>query len=156
VLVPGSDELLAQQLRRPHRVRGVDRLVAAGEHDSVDAGVDGCVDDVLETDDVGLYRFERVVLTDVDVFHPGGVDDHVDVLHRARQTLSLPNVPEEIPASVVVDLGLESRETGFAVVEYPDYVRIEIEKSGNQGPTDRASTPGDQDVVSGDHLHSTS
>jgi hypothetical protein len=136
VLVRGGDQSLAEEFRRPHRVCGVGRLVAAGEHEPVDVGIYRDVDQVLYPDYVRLDRLERVVLADIDVFHRRRVHDDINSVDGSDQPVLVPHVPREKPTAPVVQFRFECGQSRFTLIQNPDDVRIPLEKTANQNPAD--------------------
>lgn len=67
-------------------------FVAAREYEPVDLGVDRDIDEILQTHHVCLDRLDRIVFSDVDMFHRHCVDDDVDLLYRPSQSIFVPDV----------------------------------------------------------------
>jgi hypothetical protein len=102
VCVASSHQFLTEEFRRTHRVGRVDRFITAGEDDTFDTRINCRVDDILEPEGICFHSFERIVLTDVDVFHCGRMDHNIDVFHCTRETVFIAHIATKKPTPVAI------------------------------------------------------
>jgi len=95
VCVALHDDLFLAELGRPIEVDGVDGLVSGQRNDGLDGTVDGGVDYVLGSEDVGADRFEGVVLRCGHLFESRRVNHDVGALYRTAQAIGVTDIAEE-------------------------------------------------------------
>src|SRR5215469_12616655 len=89
------DEPFAHEFRRAHDVRRIDRLVGAREHEALDTILGRRLNDVLNPENVGLNRFERRSLTDVNMFVSGCMKQDIHSAGFAKQRRQIADIAQD-------------------------------------------------------------
>ena len=96
-VVSRHEGLVRGQLGGPIQVGGVAGLVGGQGDDLLHPVCQGCPDDVLRPQDVGLDEFRRVVLSGGHLLEGGGVHHHVHPAEGQGQPLAVADVTQEEP-----------------------------------------------------------
>ena len=88
----GVDDPLHHGLGHAHGVDGVGGLVRGQTHHPLDSGVDGGVEHVVRTDDVGAHGLHGEELTGGHLFQGSGVEDVVHPGHGVPHGLRVSHV----------------------------------------------------------------
>ena len=106
-------DLLLEGLADAHGVDGIGGLVGGKADDTLDACVDGRVEDVIRADDVGLDGLHREEFAARDLLEGGGVEDVVHAAHSALERGLVAHV-----ADVELDLVRDLRIIGLVLMAH--------------------------------------
>ena len=108
------NSLSAVSLVAPYRLIGLDALSVESATTFLTPVSIAASMTFWRAEHVGLHELERVVLRGVDLLQGGGVDDVVDVVHRAQQ------------AALVTDVADEPAQARVVVEQLADLVLLEL------------------------------
>ena len=142
----GVDDMLHHSLGDAHCVDGISRLVSGQADDTLNACVDGSVQNIVRTDDVGLNGLHGEELAGRNLFQSGSVEDVVNTGHSILDGLRVADI-----ADVKLDLASSLRMLGLKFVahiillllvtrENADFLQIGIQEVLQYGRTKRTST----------------
>ena len=78
------------------KVDGVDGFIGTDRKDLFHAAVQRGIDHVLRTENIGLDRFKRIVLTGRDLLQSGGMDNNIHTLEGPLQPIKIPDISQKI------------------------------------------------------------
>ena len=90
----GVDDVLHHGLGDTHGVDGVSCLIGGQADDTLDTGVNSGVQDVIGTDDVGLYGLHGEELAGRNLLQSGSVEDVVNTGHSIPDGLRIADVTD--------------------------------------------------------------
>ena len=96
-----------------HCVDGICCLVGGEAYDAFHAGIDGGIQRIVRTDDIGLHCFHREELAAGHLFEGGGVKHVVDSFHRVFESALVAHV-----ANIELNLTGNLGHTGLEVVAH--------------------------------------
>ena len=84
--IAGNHQLFGRQFGSAVQIHRRDRFIGAERQDFFDTRIDGGIDHVAGSQDVGFDRFHGVVFAGRNLFEGRGVYDNIDILHSPAQT----------------------------------------------------------------------
>ena len=90
----GGDDMLHHGLGDAHGVDGVGSLIGGQADDALDAGLDGGVQHVVGTFNVGAYGLHGEELTGGDLFQRSSVENEVDAGHDIAERLRVAHITD--------------------------------------------------------------
>ena len=155
------DDVLHHSLGDAHGVDWVSSLIGGQADDALDTGVDGGVQDVIGTDDVGLNSLHGEELAGGDLLQSSSVEDVVNAGHGITDRLRIADISDvelHLLGSVrVLGLKLMAHIVLLLLVtgEDADFLQIGIQEVLQNGGTKRTSTAGNHKgcVIKCGHNH---
>ncbi|MNP30719.1 hypothetical protein D3C76_1238050 [compost metagenome] len=87
--------------------------------------INRCFNDILNTYDVCLYRFHRIVLACRNMFQGCRMKQIIDAFHRVVQSLLVPDIPNQISyVCILFKLLLQCELFTFIPTVYTDSFRM--------------------------------
>ena len=145
----GIDDVLHHSLGDAHGVDGIGGLVGGQADNTLDASVNGGVEDVVGADDIGLDGLHREELAGGDLLQGSGVEDVVHAGHGVLDGLGVADI-----ADVELDLLGGLRVPGLELVahiilllfvpgEDADLLQVRVQEVLQDGGTKGTGTAGD-------------
>ena len=145
----GVDDVLHHGLGDAHGIDGIGCLVGGQADDTLDASVNGGVEDVIGADDIGLNRLHGEELAGGDLLQGSGVEDVVHAGHGILDGLGIPDI-----ADIELDLLGGLRVPGLELVahivlllfvpgEDADLLQVRVQEVLQDGGTKGTGTAGD-------------
>ena len=145
----GVDDVLHHGLGDAHGVDGIGCLIGGQADDTLHTCVNGCVEDVVRADDVGLNRLHGEELAGGDLLQGSGVEDVVHAGHGVLDGLGVADI-----ADIELDLLGGLRVPGLKLVahivllllvpgEDADLLQVRIQEVLQDGGTKGTGTAGD-------------
>ena len=145
----GIDDVLHHGLGDAHGIDGIGGLVGGQADNTLDASVNGGVEDVIGADDIGLDGLHGEELAGGDLLQGSGVEDVVHAGHCVLDGLGIPDI-----ADIELDLLCGLRVPGLEFVahivlllfvpgEDADLLQVRVQEVLQDGGTKGTGTAGD-------------
>src|SRR3989338_947819 len=146
VKVCREEELFRHELRDAEHAFGLRRLIGGNTDDMRNTRGAGNFDDILGPDDIGLYRFERIVFAQGDVLERRGVEHDIDSFHGERQSLFVADISDDKADrfGMFRPLQHELVVTILVAREYADSFRLHTQELPHYFRADGTGTSRDQ------------
>ena len=145
----GVDDVLHHGLGDAHSVNGVSCLIGGQADNTLDTGINGGVQDVIRTDDVGLNGLHGEELAGRDLLQSSSVEDVVNTGHSVTDGLRVADIAD-VELDLLSGVGMLRLKLMAHIVllllvtgEDTNLLQVRIQEVLQNGRTKRTSTTSD-------------
>src|SRR3989344_4697444 len=100
--IPLDKNFLCDEFGGAIEIHRVHSLIGAQGHYLLYSRINSRINNILGTENVGLHRFEGIVLACGNMLEGCSMHDNIDSVHGAIEAITITNIPDEVPQSLIV------------------------------------------------------